>query len=151
MLKQRVEGLKPMGPHWLRGGADAGSRDLSVPRQDGSVLHGPCGGFWPRRGPSSLLLRELNVAPQLSLPWLWDVVFIVGNFIAVAVPGRSSHPCSIICLSSWPFLRWCSRQASSGSWAGWKWGICPFFPPSCSLPLWLFWNWGALVPDYTQL
>lgn len=151
MLKQRVEGLKPMGPYWLRGGADSGSRDLSVPRQDGSVLHGPRGGFWPRRGPISLLLCELNLAPQLSLPWLWDVVFIVGNFIAVAarlgdlpIPAPSSA--SLLTILALVFKTSQFRKLSRL-----KMRNLSFFSPSCSLPLWLFWNWGALVPDYTQL
>ena len=134
-LKHSVEGLKPMGPEWLWHGADCRSRDLSLSLptwcEDGLVLRGPRSRSWPRCGRTSLLLCELNVPPLSSLSWFLDVVFIVGNFIAVAMSGRSSHPCSFICMVPplcWPRLHWRSRQASSGSWAGWKWGICPFSP-----------------------
>lgn len=133
-LSTRAEGLKREAqPSWLWCGADfsswAPSPSLPVLSQGGFVLLGPLSGDWPWHGSTSLLLCGPNVPPLTTLSRPHLGVFTGDNFTAVAVPGRSFWLLHLLFSPpSWSCLLWCSSQASSESWAGWKWGIRPFFP-----------------------
>lgn len=116
-------------------------------REDGFVLCGPRGVSRPRRGSISLLLGELKVPPLPSISWLWDMFFIVGDFIAVAVPGRSSQPCSVICifppLSLLTMFALELKTSQFRKLSKLKMRNLSLFSPPYPLPLWLFLNWGS--------
>lgn len=69
------------------------------------------------------------LASNWGFHWGW-------NYTAVSGPGRAFWLHLLFLPPSSPCLLWWSSQASSESWAGWKWGICPFFP--CLLSLLMF-------------
>lgn len=75
-----------------------------------------------------------------------------GDSAAEAVPGGSFWLLHLLFSPpSRSHLLCCSSQASSESWAGWKWGICPFFPLLALSPYVSFGSEGTLVPGYTKL
>lgn len=105
--------------------------------QPGWVCAAWCCRAWPGHGSTSLLLWEPSVPPLTTLPWPWTGVFTGCNLLLwlclVELPGCFNL---LFPPPSWSHLLWCSSQASSESWAGWNWGICPFF--SCFLSLLMF-------------
>lgn len=95
-----------------------------------------------------------RASPGFGIWFLLWVILLLWLWLCLAdLPSPApSSACFHLSLSlPWPCLHWSSRQASSGSWASWKWGICPFFPLPTLFPYGCFWTEGALVPDYTQL
>ena len=119
---------------------------LPALREDGFVLGGPRSGSRPLRSSISLLLCELNAPPLPSLSCLWDVVFILWVILLLwlcLVDLPSSAPSSACfhlspdhaCIGAQDKPVQEAEQAENEEFV--------LFSPSCSLPLWLFWNWGS--------
>lgn len=146
-LSTRAEGLKPEAqPSWLWCGADFGSwtPSLSLPvlSQDGFVLLGAHSRAWPGHGSTSCcsgspVCLPWPPSPGHTLEFSLGVIYCCGCAWQSFLAASSAFLTSILIT-----VLWCSSQASSESWAGWTWGICPF-SPAPSLSFCFFWNWGS--------